>query len=86
MLSDITFSTAAVSWMHPDGTVTNFRVQYKFHSDDWIDAANLSVPGSMTSVTLIDLSPESSYNVRVLTENSLGSSEFGPEATFTTPG
>ena len=38
----------------------------------------------MTFVTLQDLKPESSYNVRVRTVNALGSSVFSLEANFDT--
>ena len=73
--------------MHPGGTVIFFRVQYKFTSDVWTDSTAVTdrlVPGNMTSVTLRDLTPESSYDVRVRTENARGVSAFSLEASFNT--
>ena len=73
--------------MHPGGTVITFLVQHKLMVDEWTDSAkviNVTVPGNMTSVTLQDLNPESSYNVRVRTVNAMGSSVFSLVASFDT--
>ena len=66
-----------------------YTVQYKLRLDDWnvmADVTSVTVPGNETSVFLRGLLPASQYDVRIVTNNARGSSDFSSEATFSTLG
>ncbi|XP_072160841.1 cell adhesion molecule Dscam1 [Bemisia tabaci] len=56
--------------------VINYIVQYKLISDLWsAQPAKVVIPGTVTSATLENLLPASSYHLRIIAENKLGMSD-----------
>ena len=77
---NISGTTAIVSWEFPGGSVNDYVVEY---------AREGSTPPSVvntdkTSVDIANIQPLSSYSFKVAVRNSSGTSEFSPEAQFST--
>ena len=74
-----------VLWAFPGGIVDFYDFQYKLRVDNWGDPGTMvrRVDGSRENITLINLQPESTYDVRIRTRNANGFSEFS-DASFTT--
>ena len=86
MIGNITNTSINVSWEFPGGDVTAYYMQYKPSSVEWTsnDRRGIVVEGERTSVLIIDLLPNTMYNLRILTNNVNGDSRWSPEANFTT--
>ncbi len=64
-----------------------FLVQYKETISDWrtnADVMERRVPGDVTMVMLTDLIPSATYDVRVASVNSMGTSTFRNQGDFST--
>nr|CAD7399479.1 unnamed protein product [Timema cristinae] len=68
-----------LSWTQPyagNSPITNYIVQYKLVGDVWIaQPTKLTVLGTQTTATVQNLSPASSYHLRIMAENRLGLSD-----------
>ena len=83
----VTDRTALISWVFPGGQVDEFLVQYKETISDWrtnADVMERRVPGDVTMVMLTDLVPSATYDVRVASVNTMGTSTFRNQGAFST--
>ncbi|XP_063226995.1 cell adhesion molecule Dscam2 [Bacillus rossius redtenbacheri] len=68
-----------LSWTQPyagNSPITSYIIQYKLVGDMWqAQPSKLTVPGAQTTATVQNLSPASSYHLRIMAENRLGLSE-----------
>ena len=83
----VTNRTAVVSWVFPGGQVNEFIVQYKVAVNDWTTDADVMerrVLGNVTMVMLTDLIPSATYDVRIASVNTMGTSEFRNQGAFST--
>ncbi|GBP58806.1 Down syndrome cell adhesion molecule-like protein Dscam2 [Eumeta japonica] len=68
-----------ISWTQPyagNSPIINYIVQYKEASEPWpTTPQKVIVPGSVTSASVQNLQPATSYHVRIIAENRLGQSE-----------
>ncbi len=83
----VTDRTALISWEFPGGQVAEFLVQYKEAISDWTTNADVMerrVPGDVTMVMLTDLVPSATYDVRVASVNTMGTSTFRNQGAFST--
>ncbi|XP_046582612.1 Down syndrome cell adhesion molecule homolog [Haliotis rubra] len=73
---NVTSRTITLTWVKPfDGNspLTAYIIQFKNQSDVWQGVlANVSVPAAQLHVTLSDLHPAFTYDIRVLANNSIG--------------
>lgn len=68
-----------LSWSTPfsgNSAIEEYHIQYKLVADTWQAAERLSVTGSHSVITLQNLKPAQTYQIRLTAENKLGSSEF----------
>lgn len=79
---EYTSRNAKISWTAPysgNSQITEYILQYKEEKDRWHHkTANVTVPGTETSVTVRGLQPVTTYHFRVSAANSLGKSESSP--------
>ncbi|XP_053205439.1 cell adhesion molecule DSCAML1-like isoform X3 [Panonychus citri] len=72
----------SLSWSPPyagNSLILHYVIEYKEVTGDWkTDRKQLRVPGTETRATITNLWPGTSYHLRILAENSLGTSEPGP--------
>ena len=64
-----------------------YNIQYKPSNVEWDstdDVRDINVMGFRTSVSINRLLPNTTYDLRIRTQNANGLSEWSPEATFTT--
>lgn len=76
-----------LSWSTPfsgNSAIEEYHIQYKLLSDVWQKADRLSVTGSHSVITLQNLKPAQTYQIRLTAENKLGSSEFSEVLQMTT--
>lgn len=76
-----------LSWSTPfsgNSAIEEYHIQYKVLSDTWQTAERLSVTGSHSVITLQNLRPAQTYQIRLTAENKLGSSEFSEVLQMTT--
>ncbi|XP_052755769.1 cell adhesion molecule Dscam2 isoform X4 [Galleria mellonella] len=68
-----------ISWTQPyagNSPIINYIVQYKEASEPWpTTPQKVIVPGSVTSASVQNLQPATSYHLRIIAENRLGQSE-----------
>ncbi|CAG9795734.1 unnamed protein product [Diatraea saccharalis] len=68
-----------ISWTQPyagNSPIINYIVQYKEAPDSWpTTPQKVIVPGSVTSASVQNLQPATSYHLRIIAENRLGQSE-----------
>ncbi|XP_049876722.1 Down syndrome cell adhesion molecule-like protein Dscam2 isoform X5 [Pectinophora gossypiella] len=68
-----------ISWTQPyagNSPIINYIVQYKEATDSWpTTPQKVIVPGSVTSASVQNLQPATSYHLRIIAENRLGQSE-----------
>ncbi|XP_026321143.1 Down syndrome cell adhesion molecule-like protein Dscam2 isoform X3 [Hyposmocoma kahamanoa] len=68
-----------ISWTQPyagNSPIINYIVQYKEAPDSWPSTPQkVIVPGSVTSASVQNLQPATSYHLRIIAENRLGQSE-----------
>ncbi|XP_015787557.1 Down syndrome cell adhesion molecule homolog [Tetranychus urticae] len=72
----------SLSWSPPyagNSLILHYVIEYKEVTGDWkTDRKLLRVPGTETRATIGNLWPDTSYHLRILAENVLGTSEPGP--------
>lgn len=76
-----------LAWSKPfegNSPIEEYNIQYKSNSDSWQSAEKISVTGTQTTITLNNLHPATSYQIRMTAQNKLGSSEFSEIAQVTT--
>jgi hypothetical protein len=66
------------------GIITNFTIEYKLRRLSWDAPPRKEVPASVKVVQITNLAPNSPYEVRFFTKNSLGISQPSPVLSFTT--
>ncbi|XP_022252996.1 Down syndrome cell adhesion molecule-like protein Dscam2 isoform X3 [Limulus polyphemus] len=79
--------TVELSWKPSysgNSAITKYTVEYKNISDDWNHCLQISVSGFETSATIRNLFPVSSYDLRIIAENSLGKSKPSEVLTLVT--
>ncbi|XP_076361672.1 cell adhesion molecule Dscam1-like isoform X3 [Tachypleus tridentatus] len=79
--------TVELSWKPSysgNSAIIKYTVQYKNTSDDWSHCLQVSVSGLETSATIRNLLPVSSYDLRIIAENSLGKSKPSEVLTLVT--
>ncbi|GLH07043.1 Down syndrome cell adhesion molecule-like protein Dscam2 [Gryllus bimaculatus] len=68
-----------ISWTQPyagNSPITGYIIQYKLVSDVWqAQPSKITVPGTQTTATVQNLNPASSYHLRIMAENRLGTSD-----------
>ncbi|CAG9123879.1 unnamed protein product [Plutella xylostella] len=71
--------TIQISWTQPyagNSPIINYIVQFKEASEPWpTTPQKVIVPGSVTSASVQNLQPATSYHLRIIAENRLGQSE-----------
>ncbi|KAL1467324.1 hypothetical protein MTO96_026208 [Rhipicephalus appendiculatus] len=86
--SDVTSRSMTVSWDQPytgNSPISAYRVQSKTSGTKWSgDILESKLQGRVTTLTLRDLRPVTTYIVRIQAENSLGAGEFSQEIQVTT--
>ena len=81
VVSDVTDTTADVSWTGAAGDVDQYLLQYALEN---ITIVNVSVSGLHTTFTLTGLEQLTSYSLVIFTVNANGISLPSPAALFTT--
>ncbi|XP_076352550.1 cell adhesion molecule Dscam1-like [Tachypleus tridentatus] len=79
--------TIKLSWKPSysgNSAITKYAIQYKNITNDWEHCSQLVLSGFETSATVRDLFPDSSYDFRIIAENSLGKSSPSEVITSTT--
>ena len=85
--TNLTSTSVNVSWQSPGGYVDFYNIQYKLSNVEWTspnDVRNITLMGFQTSVSINRLLPNTTYDLRIRTQNANGQSEWSPVATFTT--
>ncbi|XP_075741847.1 cell adhesion molecule Dscam1-like [Rhipicephalus microplus] len=86
--SEVTSRSMTVSWDQPytgNSPISAYRVQSKTSGTKWSgDIMESKLQGRVTTLTLRDLRPVTTYLVRIQAENSLGAGEFSQEIQVTT--
>ncbi|XP_022237469.1 Down syndrome cell adhesion molecule-like protein Dscam2 [Limulus polyphemus] len=76
---NVTSRTVTFHWLNGfsgNSQILRQLVQYKLLTDFWLDSVmQLIIPGLGSTATLQNLQPVTTYNIRVIAENSLGPSE-----------
>lgn len=76
-----------LSWSTPfsgNSPILEYHIQYKLLTDTWQQAERISVTGSHSVITLQNLWPAQTYQIRMTAENKLGNSEFSEVLQMTT--
>jgi len=85
-ISDAWSQSASVGWTAPyagNSPITKYTVQYwRVSTSHRLE--EMEVPGTQTSVLLTDLKPGISYQVSIVADNAVGSSQPSSPVTFTT--
>ncbi|XP_037873453.1 cell adhesion molecule Dscam2 isoform X2 [Bombyx mori] len=80
--------TIQISWTQPyagNSPIINYIVQYKEAPESWPSTPQkVIVPGSVTSASVQNLQPATSYHLRIIAENRLGQSEPSQPVQVTT--
>jgi len=79
---ETTSTTATLMWDDPGGRVDNFLIALTPRESG--QTVNIIVDGQITTFTLIDLVPATTYNVVIFTVNTQGVSIASPLHVFTT--
>ncbi|XP_023213824.1 Down syndrome cell adhesion molecule-like protein Dscam2 [Centruroides sculpturatus] len=87
-VKDVTSRTVTVSWVHAytgNLPLINYIVQVKRQDEQWTDKTkSMSVVNSETAAVVRNLNPVTTYNFRVIAENSLGKSNPSDTVSATT--
>ncbi|XP_055948883.1 cell adhesion molecule Dscam2-like isoform X4 [Argiope bruennichi] len=87
-IKELTSRTVTLTWVQPYSgnlPLTRYIVQLKRQDEQWLEQTkSLTVPVTESSTVLGDLMPVTTYNIRILAENSLGQSKPSEPITVTT--
>ena len=78
MIVDVTDTTVTLSWMSPDppnGTITNYRVQYRRSDSNSSNYNSIDTNTNDLTYTVTGLSTNTEYDFRVRTNTVVGHSE-----------
>ena len=82
VISNVTNTSAFLSWMTAPGIVEAYRIELIRSLDDSVSIA--TYVSTFTSFFLFGLEPDSTYSVRIFTMNQNGFSDPSATASFTT--